>query len=107
LRLELRYRTKRISFQGYVAHTSSIARGDYVSLFASAKKKLGSGAEIEAWSNLGRLKKGEIDYWYGYLRVAQPVLPSITLAAKFCHRYERKTTQPHETALSLEVVAEL
>ncbi len=107
IRLEARYRTKKTTLRAYAAHSSSATRGDYVTLFASAKKELRSGGVVEAWSNLGRLTKGRVDYWYGYLRVSQPVLPSVDLAVKLNHRYDRKMTRPNETAASLEVVAEL
>lgn len=107
IRLESAYRTSHTSLRAAVSHTSSASRGDYLTLFASAKHAAKSGSLYEVWSNLGRLVDGSIDYWYGYVRTVQPLLDQLDLSAKLSHRCDYSNAQVHETAVSLELIADL
>ncbi len=107
IRLESVFRSSSTFLRTALAHTSSAARGDYFSLFFSARHATKSGSLVEAWSNLGRVINGTIDYWYGYVRSVQPLLDQLNLAAKLSHRCDYANRQSHETAVSLELIAEL
>lgn len=62
VRLEARYQKARRMLRMSLAHTSSMTKGDYVTLFASAKQELTSGGALEVWSNLGQLAIGKVNY---------------------------------------------
>jgi hypothetical protein len=107
IRLAGRYMRNGVEAHWNVAHSVSTTHGDFVTLFGSVKVSDQGGQECELWSNLGRLERGKVDYWYGYFRTVQPILERVDLAVKVSHRFDRSSSQPHETAVSLEAIAEL
>ena len=60
---------------------------------------------MELWSNLGRIKNGEIDYWYMYLRTQQDLVDGVTISLKLANVYRGAGT--NDPVASIELKAAL
>ena len=105
LRAETRLTTDKLKARTYLAFSSTSSYGDYVSLFANAKLKLNDLMRAELWSNLSRISKGTVEYWYLYVRLSQQVLSGCTFSVKLNHRYDRRASINHSNAVLLELEA--
>lgn len=105
LRAETRLTTDRLKARTYLAFSSTSSYGDYVSLFASAKFKLSDVMRAELWSNLSRIAKGTVEYWYLYAKLSQQVLSGCSFSVKLNHRYDRRASINHSNAVLLELEA--
>jgi len=105
VRTEARFTTDRVKARSYLAFSSTSSYGDYVSLFTGARMKLNETMRGEIWSNLSRVAKSRIDYWYLYAKLSQQLMSGISFSAKLNHRYDRRAAVRHANAVTLELEA--
>jgi len=105
VRVEARFAADRVRIRSYIAFSSTSSYGDYVSLFTDVKFNVNVGTETELWSDISRMTKGRIDYWYLFARLRQRLTDGYSLAVKLMHRYDCRATIRSSSAVSLELEA--
>lgn len=101
-RVEARYNTDQMRIRSYVAFSSTSSYGDYVSMFASVRLHINPLTHADLWSNLSRLAKGNVQYWYIYGKLSQQLTAAHSLAIKLMHRFDRRASLQNSNAVSLE-----
>ncbi|MEE8577526.1 MAG: hypothetical protein V3T31_09755, partial [candidate division Zixibacteria bacterium] len=107
VRLETRIQSSNWQVRTYIGHTVSTETEDYFSAFIRLKLSLPADQQLEIWSNMGRLRKDRIDYWYGYIRQSSMLRKNLSIAFKLSHRYSRSSDSGGDTQLTLELQATL
>ncbi|MBD3403376.1 hypothetical protein GF420_10810 [candidate division GN15 bacterium] len=113
LRLEQRFAPDLWRIRTYIAYTrprGDVTRGeseDYVSAFLRLRREFDNSGALELWAHAGRIRKGRLDYWYGYIRHTCTIYGNTEIACKLSHRYRRADHSHHDTEFSVEVTAGL
>lgn len=106
-RVEMRLNFGETETRSYIAYQKVASGTDHWSLFARVSTYLSGLGEIELWTNVGRITRDGIQYWYAYLKQIQPLSKKTALTIKLSNSYDRVRLKRHDTALSLEVVTSL
>lgn len=106
-RVEVRLNLGKTKARSYIAYQKVANGTDHWSLFVRLETSLSGLGEVELWSNMGRITRGGIQYWYAYFKQRQHLSDQTALTIKLSSSYHRTGTRRHETALSLEIVTNL
>ena len=102
-RLEVRIKSSQLSVRSYIAYAENDIAEGYFSLFGSLRLTTTSAGSIEFWSNLGRWRKGVVEYWYLYLRHELDVSETVVMVTKLSNAYRRDGSHRNDPVLSLEL----
>jgi hypothetical protein len=106
-RLECRIKSGNLSIRTYIAYTVDRAEGDYVALFGALKCQVSGFGKVEVWSNLGRIRDGDVEYWYMYLRNEQVLSNNLFFAVKLADTFRGDRYDKNEPVVSFELRARI
>lgn len=104
-RLEGLFTSGKWRLRSYIAYNTGYGRKDYLSLFADVRLETRNLGKLEIWSNLGRLDKDGVEYWYVFVRNELQLMDGIEMAAKFGNAYNRDAGNKYRPVISLELRA--
>lgn len=107
VRLTTRYKTDRVRLRAYLAHNTRSGRRDFLSALFVARIVTRQLGRYELWSNIARLERNGLDYWYLYLKAEQLLTNGIMGTIKFAHTYARSALDRSRPVLSFRLEAAL
>jgi hypothetical protein len=106
-RLESRAQLPNFKVRSYIGYTDDTNEENYWSWFARGTYRFGSGMNLSAWLNVSRIRSGQCEYWYAFLRQQQALSDSFSAAARVSHRFNRSANEKHLTMVTVEVISNL
>jgi hypothetical protein len=104
-RLEGTFTSGKLRLRSYIAYNTSDDRSDYLSLFVNVRMDTPDFGKLEIWSNLSRLDKDGVEYWYVFIRNELQLLDGMEMAAKLGNAYNRDGGDKYRPVISLELRA--
>jgi len=107
LRTQYRWRPERFDLRSYVAFTRDKYDNNYMSYFTRIEYDYSSSSFFEAWLNLDKFShgRGQVDYFYGFIREGINLSETFAIAVKYSYRYNRTYTDREHSIFQLEAVA--
>jgi hypothetical protein len=102
-RLEVRLKSSHLRVRSYIAYAENDSDEGYFSFFSSARLVTTLLGSIEVWSNLGRIRKGVVEYWYFFVEHELDVSETVAMGTKLSNAYRYRGTSQNDPVLSLEL----
>ncbi|MEW6051998.1 MAG: hypothetical protein AB1644_13170 [Candidatus Zixiibacteriota bacterium] len=107
VRLEARVQTKPLSVRSYIGLKLRQRQAGVLSQFISVEWRSGSAGNWRLWSNMGRVMRGRLDYWYLFLENTQSLARKWEGRIKIMRSYSRYRTASEQWSVAFELTAAL
>nr|MBN2278356.1 hypothetical protein [candidate division Zixibacteria bacterium] len=104
IRTEYRYRPGIFDLRAYISYNQDKQDEQFMSYFSRIKYRRNGLGLLELWLNLDKVSqsRGQIDYFYGYVKETLALTASMEMAAKYSYRYNRAYSEREQSIFQLE-----